>query len=264
MKVVEKFKIILTNKNYSTRTIEIYVHYLEKFLKDLGKNPYHITQKEIEAYLLRFNYSGVSQQNQIIGSIKLFARYILNKKEVHLSKLERPKKEKKLPRIIDVQMLRNKILAIRNKKHKAILALGLGCAMRVSEVINLKIADIDGDRSVIHIRNAKGRKDRIVPVSDELLKILRDYYKAYRPKVYLFNGQFSDTYSAASCNKIMKKYIHPKAHFHQLRHSGATHIHETGTDIATISKFLGHNSVKTTMIYTHVSNEALKRIRPAI
>lgn len=264
MKSVEKFEKILINRNYSKRTIQTYVHYLEKFLNTLGKNPYHITLRDIDKYLLNFPYTSNSQQNQIIGALKLFAQIILGKKEVHLSKIKRPKKEKKLPKIIDVELLRSKILAIPNRKHKAILAVGLSCGLRVSEVINLKIEDIDSGRNIIHIKNAKGRKDRIVPVSGALLEILRAYYTEYRPQLYLFNGQYGGRYSSSSCNKLMKTYIHPKAHFHILRHSSATHAHEEGTDIATIAKFLGHNSVKTTMIYTQVSQKSLRTIKQAI
>ena len=260
MKSVEKMKLILTNRNYSKRTIDTYIHYLEKALKSIGKNPYHITLKDIEVYLLKQEFSSISQQNQIIGSLKLFAKYILGKKDVHLDKIERPRKEKKLPKVIDGDLLKKKILSIENLKHKAILSLGFSCALRVSEVINLKMSCIDRKRMVIFIENAKGKKDRVVKMSNVVLGILDEYYKSYKPKEYLFNGHYGDKYSSGSCNKLMKKYIGDDTSFHLLRHSGATVLHEKGLDIMVLSKLLGHNSVKTTQIYTHISNRRIENI----
>lgn len=257
-KVVEIYIKILTNRNYSNRTIETYSCYLGKFLESVNKNPYHITLKDVEDYLINSSYSSVSQQNQIIGSVKLFAKYILKKKDVHLNKIERPKKEKKLPLVIESEHLKKTILGIKNLKHKAILMLGYSCALRVSEVVNLKIEDIDSKRMLINIRNAKGRKDRIVKMSDTLLQTLRLYCGKYKPNTYLFNGQFSDVYSTTSCNKIVKKYLGNHYHFHQLRHSGATTMLENGTDLSVIQKILGHNNIKTTMIYTHVSQNLIQ------
>lgn len=149
MKVVEIYIKNLTNKNYSQRTIETYSCYLEKFLKEISKNPYHITTKEIEGYLLNKEYSSISQQNQIIGSLKLFAEYILRKKQIHLSKIKRPRKEKKLPIVIDAELLASKIRSIDNLKHRAILTLGLSCGLRVSEVINLKWSHLDKKRNTL-------------------------------------------------------------------------------------------------------------------
>jgi integrase/recombinase XerD len=262
--VVEIYIKYLTNKNYSQRTIETYSCYLEKFLKEVNINPYHISTTQIKNYLLNKTYSSVSQQNQIIGSIKLFAKYILNKKQIHLSKIERPKKQKKLPRVIESNFLKETILNIPNLKHKAILMLGYSCALRVSEVINLKIEDIDSKRMLINIRNAKGSKDRIVKLSPILLKTLRKYFKAYNPVEYLFNGQFLNQYSTTSCNKIVKKYLGNQYHFHQLRHSGATTMLENGTDLSIIQKILGHNNIKTTMVYTHISQNLIQQVKTPI
>ena len=144
--------------------------------------------------------------------------------------------------------------------------LAYSCALRVSEVINLKIEDIDSKRMLITIRNSKGRKDRMVVLSPTLLETLRDYYKQYRPKKYLFNGQnhFNLRYSSGSCNELVKKYIGKEYHFHLLRHSGATAMLENGTDISIIQKILGHNNIKTTMIYTHVSTSILSKIKTPI
>ena len=113
---------------------------------------------------------------------------------------------------------------------------------------------------IIHIKNAKGRKDRIVPLSQNILDLLRVYYKEYRPVEYLFNGQNKLQYTSTSCNQIVKNYLGEKCHIHQLRHSCATNLLENGTDLKLIQKILGHSSVKTTEIYTHVSNQMLSKV----
>ena len=259
MKILKIYEQKLRFKNYSNRTIDTYLCYLEKFLIDENiTDPYQIRLSQIKNYLENKVYSSNSQQNQVIGSLKLFAKYILNKKEVHLDKIERPKKQKNLPKIIDSAYLISIINSIENLKHKSIIMLAYSCALRVSEVINLKIEDIDSKRMIIHIKNAKGRKDRIVKLSPEVLKTLRLYFKQHRPEDYLFNGQFSLQYSASSCNAIVKKYLGSQYHFHLLRHSSLTDMHENNVDIATLSKIAGHNSIKTTMIYTHVSNKVIQ------
>ncbi|MCZ2223305.1 MAG: tyrosine-type recombinase/integrase, partial [Chitinophagales bacterium] len=173
---------------------------------------------------------------------------------------KRPRGEKKLPIVIDKDFIIEKLSNIENIIHKAILSLAFSVGLRVSEVLNLKIEDIDPKRMIIHIHNAKGRKDRIVPLSENILFLLREYYKKYRPKKYLFNGQFDLIYSAKSCNEIIKKYLGEKYHFHQLRHSFATTLLEQGTDLRYIQKLLGHRNCKTTEIYTHVSTQNLQKI----
>lgn len=251
----------LRNKRYSESTIKTYISYVRKFLNDENVyDPYQVRLSQIKNYLENRTYTSISQQNQIIGALKAFAKYILGKSDLSLSKIERPRKERKLPKVIDGEVLKEKIMAIENLKHRAILATGFSCGLRVSEVINLKLKDIDRHRMIIHIRNAKGRKDRFVKLTDTLLELLEDYYRKFKPVEYVFNGQFDLKYSATSCNKLMKKYIGDDTHFHLLRHSYATMVHELGTDIATLSKSLGHNSIKTTMIYTHVSNQSLQNI----
>lgn len=245
--------------NYSERTISIYIHYIDKFIQSTGKYYQHLAASDFQSYLDQYNFSSVSQQNQVINAIRFLYKFGLNKKYDKVS-FTRPKKEKKLPQIIDQKYLLDKIPKIENIKHKAIISLAYSVGLRVSEVINLKIGDIDSKRMIINIRNAKGRKDRVVPLSENILKLLRDYYKQYKPKEYLFNGQNCLQYSSASCNQIVKKYLGNQYHFHQLRHSSATSLLENGTDIRIIQKLLGHNSSKTTEIYTHVSTNLLNKI----
>lgn len=248
---------------YSERTIEVYSHYTEKFLVKIDKYPQHIVANDFSDYLLNFKFSSISQQNQVINAIKFLYEKVLCKKYAKVD-FTRPRRERKLPRIIESEFLINRINKIANLKHKAIIMVAYSAALRVSEVINLRIADIDSKRMLINIREAKGKKDRIVPLSENVLKTLREYYKEYTPKLYLFNGQFNLQYSATSCNQLVKNYLGRNYHFHLLRHSGATKMLENGTDLRYIQAILGHNSSKTTEIYTHVSTAMLHQVKTAI
>ena len=174
---------------------------------------------------------------------------------------QRPRKETHLPQIIDKEQLLSSISKIKNTKHKAIISIAYSVGLRVGEVINLKIENIDSKRMLIHIIQAKGRKDRDVPLSSKILELLRTYYKEYKPKEYLFNGQNSLQYSESSCNQIVKKYIGKSYHFHLLRHSCFTHLTENGTDSRIIQKIAGHKNIKTTEGYMHVSTNLLKKVQ---
>ena len=157
MKILEIFENRLRYKHYSERTIQMYIHYTEKFLFDTKtKDPYKLTTKMLVYYLHSYNYSSISQQNQIINSLKLFYKYVLNKSEIHLDKIERPRKEKTLPKIIDKEFLLERINRIENIKHKAIISLAYSVGLRVSEVVNLKVKDIDSRRMIININQSKG------------------------------------------------------------------------------------------------------------
>lgn len=265
MKVLEVYSKTLRYRGYAKSSIETYVCYLEKFLIECEiKDPYQVSTSQIEGYLINKEYSSRSQQNQIIGSLKLFLKYILKKSDKHLKKIERPRKEKRLPKIIDQDWLIEQIRLIPNLKHKTIIATAFSCGLRVSEIINLKIVDVDSHRMLININNAKGGKDRIVPLTDYILNLLREYYKAYLPNEFMFNGQFKLQYSSTSCNKIVKKYLGEEYHFHLLRHSGLTAMLENGTDSRVIQRIAGHSSPKTTDGYFHVSTSILKQARQAI
>lgn len=257
-KIIKICKQKLIYLKYAKSTNDIYIHYIKEYVESIkNKQIIHCNSKDFQSYLDNYDFTSISQQNQVISAIKFLYKYGLNKKYDKVS-FERPRKEKKLPQVIDKEFLLDKIDKIRNLKHKAIISLAYSTGMRVSEVINLKIEDIDSKRMLIHINNGKGRKDRVVPLSENILKLLRTYFRKYYPKEYLFNGQNSLQYSSTSCNKIVKKYIGNDYHFHLLRHSNATSLLESGVDLRKIQKLLGHSSSKTTEIYTHVSNNELK------
>ena len=259
-KILKIYKEKLKYFRYSESTVKIYIHYFEKFLVSVGKYPQHLSSKDFECYLLGFKFSSNSQQNQVINALKFGYDKVLNKKYNKVD-FKRPRKERRLPQVISKKEILEGLNDCKNLKHKSILSLGYGCGMRVSEVINLKISDIDSERMIINIRQSKGRKDRLVPISESLLGLLRDYYIQYKPKNYLFNGQSNkEQYTSGSCNKLVRKYIGEDYHFHLLRHSYATHMLESGVDLRYIQKLLGHKSSKTTEIYTHVSIESLNNL----
>lgn len=260
---MQNFEKDMRVAGYANSSIQNYLSQIKAFLhyfkcKDSVK---HISADDIKNYLL--NANAVNSQRHAHSAIKLFYKLTIHQPQ-KMKFIPYAKKEKTLPQIIDKEHLLKSIEGIRNLKHKAIIMLAYSTGMRVSEVINLKIKEIDSKRMIIFVHQAKGRKDRIVPLSEKVLHVLRKYFRACKPKEYLFNGQKSLKYSQNSCNQIVKKYLGSNYHFHQLRHSNATSLLEKGTDLRIIQKLLGHSSSKTTEIYTHVSSALISSINTPI
>jgi integrase/recombinase XerD len=262
MKKTDYYKICeqkLKYLNYSDRTVNCYLSYIKQFLDRIEIPPTRLGSQDFQSYLDNYKFTSVSQQNQVINAIRFLYKFGLNKKYDKVS-FKRPKSEKKLPMVVDGDFIKSQLSKIENLKHRAILTLTFSVGLRVSEIVNIKIEDIDSKRMLIHIKNGKGRKDRIVPLSEKVLILLRDYFIQYKPKEYLFNGQNSTQYSIRSCQSIYKKYIDPTGHIHTLRHSCFTNLLENNTDLRIIQKIAGHSNVKTTEIYTHVSNQILSKV----
>lgn len=260
---LNKLEKILRFQKYSERTIQVYVSYASQFLSHFNKDLYHISLKEAETYLINKQYTSTSQQNQYISAVKHLYKKVAGRK-LRSFVVQRPRKAKPLPKIIDADLLATKIRAIPNLKHRAILTLGLSAGLRVSEVVNLKWRHLDRRREVINIINSKGQKDRTCILNQSLIKLLESYYKEYRSTEYVFNGQNSKQYSATSIQKIVKKHIGQRATFHYLRHAYATYALDNGTELWALSQSMGHSSTKTTERYAHVSNKSLKTIKQAI
>ena len=207
-----------------------------------------------------------SYQNQVVSATKLFFREVVRSK-LDVERFERPRREHKLPNVLSKEEVKRIIYAPVNMKHRAMLSLVYACGLRRSVLIALKPGDVDSKRGLLMIRNAKGRKDRMVPVSEKLVAMLRDYYKLFKPKVWLFEGQdIGVRYSEQSLQSVLKKAvkkagIRRPVTLHWLRHSYATHLLESGTDIRYIQELLGHKSTRTTEIYTHVTTQSLQKIR---
>jgi len=268
MAQIAKFKQYLGSKRYSENTITTYSEILRTFLVFYREKPVaEITNEDVivfnNEYILKKNLSA-SYQNQTMNSIKLFFKIIHDSKIV-IEELHRPKNAKRLPNVLSKEETFRLIDMTTNLKHKTLLALIYSSGLRISEAINMKIIDIDSQRMLIHIKNAKGKKDRYTLLSTKILVLLKEYYTIYKPKTYLFEGQYGGQYSSRSAQSILRESVKKagitkQVSLHTLRHSFATHLLESGTDLRYIQDLLGHSSPKTTMIYTHVSSTSLKNI----
>jgi len=270
--IIKRYENLLIQKRYSKNTVNTYCNYFKDFCVYFrNENLEEITTSQINSYILGLIKSrniSISQQNQRINAIKFYYEKVLGKKKQYYE-LHRPKKEHKLPRVLSKNEVKNILDSCNNIKHKCILMLIYSAGLRRSELIDLKVADIDSERMVINILGGKGKKDRISLFSDNLLQLLRQYYKEYKPKKYLFEGQARGKYSPTSVANILKKAasragIKKTVPPHMLRHSFSTHLLEQGTDLRYIQELLGHNSSKTTEIYTHVSKRAIDKIKNPI
>lgn len=262
---LENTVIFMKNRRYSEKTINQYLKYLKKLKLELQIDFDEITNRDISKYIYEkcLNKS-YSYQNQLVNAIKLMVK--VNNLDVILEKLERPKGAKKLPTVLSKEEVKRLIDVTKNLKHKTIISLIYSGGLRISEAVNLQLRDIDSNRKLINIRGGKGKKDRIVMLSDKLLKLLKKYYKEYRPCQYIFEGDKGGKYSTRSIQNVFVKSkklskINKQATVHTLRHSYATHLLEAGTDLRYIQELLGHSSSKTTEIYTHVSNKAIQKIK---
>ncbi|HOF91420.1 MAG: site-specific integrase [Tenuifilaceae bacterium] len=260
----------MEHKRYSHNTIKAYRDMVKLFLMFFqDRDTTGITNEDVvrfvNEYMVKRNLS-FSYQNQLVNGLKLFYREV-EKSRMDIEKIHRPKREFKLPNVLSKEEIKGILEAHANVKHRAMLSLIYACGLRRSELLNLKPTDVDSKRMVLVIRNAKGRKDRIAPLSAKVLEMLRTYYKAYKPKRWLFEGQYAGTpYSAKSLQSVLKQAlvkanIHKPVTLHWLRHSYATHLLEGGTDLRYIQELLGHKSSKTTEIYTHVSTKQIQQIK---
>jgi len=259
----------LEQKRYSENTRNTYMHYFKDFVAAFpGRDVNTIGKEEINTYILKLireKQISASQQNQRINAVKFYYEKVLGRKKEYYD-IERPRKERKLPDVLSKEEIQKIIGSTENLKHKVLIALIYSCGLRRSEVINLMLNDIDSKRMVIKIRGAKGKKDRYVQLSDGLLDLFRKYYIKFKPKKWLFEGQTGGQYSAASILQVVKRTgqkagIKKNVYPHLLRHSYATHQLEQGTDIRFIQEWLGHQSIKTTERYTHVSELNFKNFK---
>ena len=269
VKKIEGYKYWLQSKRYAESTIGTYIDAIQTFLRyfdskqinEISNNDLIIFNNE---YIIA-NHFSASYQNQFVNSVKLFFRSIENK-QLHPELIHRPKTQKLLPNVLSKEEIKLILSAHSNIKHKAMLSLIYSCGLRRSELLNLKLTDIDSKRGLVIIRQSKGRKDRIAPLSEKILNLLREYYAACKPSLWLFEGQDKkNQYDERSLQNVLKQALEKSnitkpVSLHWLRHSYATHLLENGTDLRYIQEILGHSSSRTTEIYTHVSNKSLQKI----
>ncbi len=254
--------------NYSSSTLRTYTHSFLQFLRDHGyRDPKEIGYRETVKYLSSLMERGLSAASghSMVNALLFYYHQVLHVPGYEL-KLPRPKKEKRLPTVLTMDECLQIFRAVDNPKHKLLLLIGYGAGLRVSEIVSLEWRDILFTEHKIHIRNAKGKKDRMVMLPYSIVSSLEYYRNLYQTKQYVFEGQFAgEPYSCGSVQAVMraalkKSGLGKKATVHTLRHSFATHLLENGTDIRYIQKFLGHSSIKTTTIYTHVSSAVVNKI----
>lgn len=269
IKKTGQFANWLRSKRYSESTIGTYTDALKTFLRFYSTKPVtEINNDDVitfnNNYIIANNLSA-SYQNQVVNAIKLFFKTI-ELKSMETELVHRPKRPKLLPNVLSKDDVKELLDKTTNLKHKAMLSLIYACGLRCGELLRLKFEHIDAKRNLLIIKQSKGRKDRIAPLSIKILNLFTEYYKAYRPKVYLFEGQIRATmYDERSLQlvlktSLLKTKINKPVTLHWLRHSYATHLLENGTDLRYIQELLGHSSSKTTEIYTHVSNKSLQNI----
>lgn len=264
----EEYLQKLELRKYAINTVKTYVVCFERFLNE-HKNLEltEISEQEIRLYLQKLHQEGKSNSyiNQAVNSIKFYFEVVLEMPNRFYS-IERPRKKEPLPKVLSKEEIKAMITCTGNIKHRCIISLLYSAGLRRSELINLKLTDIDSKRMLIRVEGAKGGKDRVTLLSESLLKELREYFKQSKPKKWLIEGAKGNQYSGTSLSNIITRAakwakISKRVTPHMLRHSFATHLMEDGVDLRYIQALLGHSSSKTTEIYTHVAMNSFKKIK---
>lgn len=266
---LEQFIQQLTLKAYSKSTIRTYRTELIQLLTTLKTTPVNtLTANRLKDYFYWcFTTLKLSEHtiHSRLNAVKFYFEQVLGR-DNFFWEVPRPKKPLQLPTVFSKEDIENLLKAVDNSKHKTMLLLTYAGGLRLGEVIQLQKNQIDSKRMVIHIKQAKGKKDRVIPLSKTALAFLRNYYKTYKPGQYLFEGQYEgEHYSARSLQLIFERAkqkagILKKGGIHALRHSYATHLLYKGVDITYIQQLLGHNDLKTTLRYLHVTIRDLQNI----
>jgi len=261
---LKTFEDELIRKGYRKNSIENYMSYCSIFLNKFKDkdSPQHISEQDIKDFLRSFKEHNT--QRAYHSAIKCFYKYVV-KQPNKFKYIEYVKRSRKLPIVLSAKEIKQIISVCTNVKHKSIIYLLYSCGLRVGEVINLKVKDIDSTRMVIYILDAKGGKDRQVPLHPSVLDLLRIYYKQYKPREYLFNGQTSEKYTESSIRQFLKQYaqdcgVNKRVYPHLIRHTAFTNMLENGVDLSVIGKVAGHQNLRTTLLYTHISSTLINKV----
>lgn len=265
---IDLFKQEMRRRNMAESTQRSYPSYVKIFFEQSkADHPKNIHEQEIRDFLSTFDEPNT--QRAYHSAIKKFYE-ICSHQPDKFKYIPYCRPNKKLPIVLSVDEIQRLFDVCNNLKHKVILALLYSCSIRVSELIDLKWAHIDRSRMVINIIQAKGKKDRQVPLNDKLIELLEKYYRVYRPTEYILNGQFALQYSKRSVLEMIKQLArkagiaNKRVYTHLIRHCSATHLLESGTDLNIIQRLLGHSSVKTTAIYAHISHNIISKVNSPI
>jgi integrase/recombinase XerD len=263
--MIEEMKL----RNLAPRTIEVYVSRVAHYARYFGRGPEVLGREEVRSYLLHLVQEkkvSWSVYNQTVAALRFLYEVILDRQGV-LVRIVCPKQPKRLPVVLSLEEVTRFFGAIIGVKHRAILMTAYAAGLRISEVVALRVEDIDSKRMVLRVRQGKGRKDRNVMLSPRLLTLLREYWKIARPTDWLFPGQvLGHPITVGTVHRICVQAaqaagLDKHVTVHTLRHSFATHLLEAGTNIRTIQMLLGHRNIKTTAVYTHISPIALETTR---
>lgn len=267
--VPEEYKDLLIRKRYSPNTLKVYTNMFQTFLNYyFEKEIEDITEDDIrkyQDYLVQKKKVSISTQNQAINSIKFYYEKVKGGDKMDI-RIERPLKEKKLPEIISENEVFKLLKVTTNVKHKALITMLYSSGLRRSELINLRLKDVDYDKKLIFVRGGKGKKDRTTILADNAILVLKKYLDLYNPNYWVFEGVGRKQYSSTSIVSVLRKAsvkskLNKIVRPHMLRHSFATHLLEQGVDLRYIQSLLGHSSAKTTEIYTQVRSHSLAKIK---
>jgi len=264
----EAYLLKLELKRYANNTVKTYVLFFEKFINYHKNKPIdQLDEADVRRFLQNLIAAKRSNSyiNQAVNAIKFYYEVVLDMPNRYYA-IERPRKEFKLPQVISKEEVLKMIDHTNNIKHKCIVQGLYSAGLRRSELLNLRLTDIDSKRMLIRVTQSKGKKDRYTLLSKTFLDNLRVYYRAYKPRTYLFEGSGGTKYSGASVLKIVKTAarkakLRDRVTPHVLRHCFATHLLEQGVDLRQIQVILGHQSTKTTEIYTHIATNTFRSIK---
>lgn len=265
----ERFRQEIILKGYSNSTQKTYMNEFAQLLFTLGEKPADaLNPEELRSYILYCHTELKLSESTIhsrLNAVKFYYEKVL-KREKFFVEIPRPKKHLILPKVLAIADVSRLFEQTTNLKHLVMLKLCYGMGLRVSEIVGLKIPHIDSSRMQVLIECSKGKKDRYVNLPESILVELRTYFKEYKPVKFLFEGQHGGAYSVRSAQKVfhnalVKAGIPKEVGIHSLRHSYATHLVESGVDISFVQKLLGHNDIRTTMLYTHVSALSIQNVK---
>jgi len=266
MDELERLQLELDSRGFSNKTKKSYLFFVKGFLEFIKKKPNEVQKEDIKLYISHLvtqrKYTNITA-NLAISSLKFFFRNVVEKDIC--DEIKRPKRERTLPNVLSKEEIKRIIESANNIKHRLVLECLYGMGLRVSEVVNLRVSDLDFGRDMVKISSAKGNRDRYVMLPKELKSKLRTYIELEKPREYLFTGRGSK-YAIKSIQKIFeysakKAGIKKRVSCHTMRHSFATHLLEKGVDIRYIQSLLGHSRLQTTQVYTYVANSKLKNIQ---
>lgn len=269
MHALESFHHQLKLKAYSPNTIQLYISEFSQLLSLLQSKPVEdLTPEQLKSYFLYCVEKLKCKERSLngkINAIKFYFEKVLHRPKMFFD-IPRPKTPQSLRKILSRNEIQRVFSQVTNPKHLLMLNLCYGMGLRVSEVVGIKIEHIDSDNMQVLIANAKGKKDRYVHLPESALELLRSYYNTYRPQEWLFEGQYGGQYNSGSVQKVFKRAmktakIRKTIGIHGLRHSYATHLLESGTDIRFFQELLGHNNIETTQIYTHISTQSVSNVK---